>query len=106
MQFSKWLKISLAIAFIGIGLYFLFIDYSVDKELEKQYHALSHLKNDPLKDSATNRILYAERKAAINKQINLLEKKRHPYWYRTISVILMPVSGGLIRNALFKKRAA
>ncbi len=106
MRLITLAKILILISCIGLSIYLTFIDYPVAKSIQAQYTALDKLKNDPAIDSAENRKRYALNKAAIYQQIDELNKKRHPYWYQIIGILLTAFTGWLIRlivPPLFKK---
>lgn len=106
MRLIILIKILLAIFCIYLSFRLVFINASIDKSLNEQYHALSKLRNDPALDSAENRKRYAQRRTEINQQIDSLGEMRYSSWYKFIGIIFASIAGWLSRNlfTLFKKR--
>jgi hypothetical protein len=102
------LKIALLVALIYFSFHLLYLDYTVDKSILAQSTALLKLRGDPHLDTAENRKRVLEKRATIEKEIEILTTQKHPYWYKTIALFLGIIAGWLIRNIIatqFKKRA-
>jgi len=96
------LKVLLGLGCIYLSVRIIVINGAIDKLIYQQYDRFTHYKNDPLKDSSTNRKLYAQNKEDVNTQVEKLKTRKYPDWYRIIAVVLPIIAGWLLRDS-FKR---
>ena len=101
MQLPLWLKILLLLGCIYLIADIIYIDLPIDNAIKKEYDALYKLRGDPHLDTAANRKIYAQKKAAIQYRIDRLSEKKHAdWWYRAAPIVLTLIGGWLLRSII------
>ena len=100
MRSILWLKILLLVGFIYFSFYISSIDRPIQQSIDAHEATLTKLRKQRALDTSESRESYAQRRLVIQKQIESLKEKKHPYWYKNIPIYLSLLAGWLIRSII------